>query len=105
MLFGAGFGVPENIEPCTERRYFSCINYLNIYCSDDELEKRLIKRPQWRKCQNKEFIDKQKEFNNWVKNYGKEKNPEIDLLDTTNLTLEETVENVRIWINKKMNNK
>jgi hypothetical protein len=105
VLFGAGFGVPENIEPCTERRYFSNINYLNIYCSDDELEKRLIKRPQWRNCQNKEFIDKQKEFNNWVKNYGKEKKPEIDLIDTTDLKLEKTVENVRIWINKKMENK
>jgi len=105
VLFGAGFGVPENIESCTERRYFSGINYLNIYCSDDDLEKRLIKRSQWRNCQNKEFIDKQKEFNNWVKNYGKEKKPEIELIDTTDLTLEKTVENVRIWINEKISNK
>jgi len=102
VLFGAGFGVPENIEPCTERRYFSNIYYLNIYCSDDELEKRLIKRPQWRNCQDKEFIDRQKEFNNWVRNYGKEKKPEIDLIDTTDLTLEKTVENVKIWINNKL---
>jgi len=78
---------------------------LNIYCSDDELEKRLIKRPQWGNCQNKKFIDKQKEFNNWVKNYGKEKKPEIELIDTTDLTLEKTVENVRIWINEKMTTK
>ena len=102
VLFGAGFGVPENIESCTERRYFSKIYYLNIYCSDNELEKRLIKRPQWRNCQDKGFIDKQKEFNNWVINYWKEKKPEIDLIDTTNLTLEKTTENVKIWINNKL---
>ncbi|WP_461255107.1 hypothetical protein [Treponema sp. R80B11-R83G3] len=105
VLFGAGFGVPENIEPLTERRYFSNIYYLNIYCSDDELEKRLIKRPQWRNCQDKEYINRQKEFNNWVKNYGKENKPEIDLLDTTDLTLEESVENVKIWVNKKWEKK
>jgi len=105
VLFGAGFGVPENIEPCTERRYFSSIYYLNIYCSDDELEKRLIKRPQWRNCQNNEFIDKQKIFNNWVKNYGNEKKQKIDLIDTTDLTLDKTVEAVKIWINKKLKNK
>ena len=102
VLFGAGFGVPENIESCIERRYFSKINYLNIYCSDEELEKRLLKRPHWRKCQNYEFIEKQKEFNNWVKNYGKDKKPEIDLIDTTEITLEQTVEFIKIWINKKL---
>jgi hypothetical protein len=77
---------------------------LNIYCSDDELEKRLIKRPQWRNCQSNEFIDKQKIFNNWVKNY-REKRPEIDLIDTTDLTLDKTVEAVKIWINKKLKNR
>jgi len=99
VLFGAGFGVPDNIEPCIERRYFSKIYYLNIYCSDNEIEKRLKERPQWRNCHNKEFIDNQKEFNNWVKNYGKDKKPKIDLFDTTDKSIDETVEYVRNWIN------
>jgi len=101
VLFGAGLGVPENIEPCIERRYFSKIFYLSLYCSDNELEDRLKNRPQWRNSQSMEFIEKQKEFNNWFKQYGKEGNPEVDLMDTTNIKLEETVEKVKHWINEK----
>jgi broad-specificity NMP kinase/DNA-directed RNA polymerase subunit RPC12/RpoP len=101
VLFGAGLGVPENIEPCIERRYFSKIFYLSLYCSDNELENRLKNRPRWRNCYSEEFIEKQKEFNNWFKQYGKEKKPEIDLIDTTNLKLDESVEKVKYWINEK----
>ncbi len=101
VLFGAGLGVPENIEPCIERRYFSKIFYLSLYCSDNELENRLKNRPQWRNSQSIEFIEKQKEFNNWFKEYGKERTPEIDLIDTTNIKLEESVEKVKNWINEK----
>jgi 2-phosphoglycerate kinase len=101
VLFGAGLGVPENIELCIERRYFSKIFYLSLYCLDNELENRLMERPKWRNCYSKEFIEKQKEFNNWFIQYGKEKTPGIDLIDTTNIKLEESVEKVRNWINEK----
>jgi len=101
VLFGAGLGIPENIEPCIERRYFTNIFYLGLYCSDNELENRLKNRPQWRNSQSMEFIEKQKEFNDWFKQYGKERKPEIDLIDTTNINLEETVEKVKYWINAK----
>ena len=101
-IFGSGFGVPENIEGCIERRYFSNIYYLNIFCSENELEERLKRRPQWRKCQGKEFIDRQKEFNNWIKNMGKK--PGIDLLDTTELTIQKSANNIKNWINRKLGN-
>ncbi len=32
VLFGAGIGVPDNLESCGERRYFSKINYLALTC-------------------------------------------------------------------------
>jgi guanylate kinase len=101
VLFGAGLGVPDNIESCIERRYFSNIFYLSLYCSDNELENRLKNRPRWRNCYSEEFIEKQIEFNNWFKQYGKEKKPEIELIDTTNSTLDESVEKVKYWINEK----
>ena len=41
VLFGAGFGVPHNIEPCVERRYFSSVEYLALVCSDASLAVRL----------------------------------------------------------------
>lgn len=48
VLFGTGMGVPENIEPCVERRYFSEIHYLALVCDDGVLAQRLRARPAWR---------------------------------------------------------
>lgn len=50
-LFGAGAGVPENIETCVERRYFTEVHYLALVCSDDVLQDRLLTRPAWRGSQ------------------------------------------------------
>ena len=33
VLFGAGMGVPENLEGCVERRYLLSIRYLALVCS------------------------------------------------------------------------
>lgn len=37
VLFNAGTGVPENVELCTGRKYFSKIYYLALVCDDDIL--------------------------------------------------------------------
>ena len=47
-LYGAGVGVPENIEPCVERRYFSKVHYLVLVCSYETLQDQLLSRPAWR---------------------------------------------------------
>jgi 2-phosphoglycerate kinase len=104
VLFGAGLGVPENIEPCIERRYFSKIFYLGLYCSDDLLEKRLKERPQWRRSNNEKFIEDHKKYNNWLKEYGNRHEPEMEIIDTTNKTINETSMEVLNWINRKILN-
>jgi uridine kinase len=101
VLFGSGLGVPENIEPCMERRYFSKIFYLELYCSDDILERRLRERPQWRKSSNEKFIESQKEYNNWIKEYGNKGGQNIEIIDTTNKTIKETSMEVLEWIKKR----
>ncbi|MFN8446753.1 MAG: hypothetical protein U0175_38525 [Caldilineaceae bacterium] len=35
VLFGAGCGVPANLESCIERRYISTIHYLALVCEDE----------------------------------------------------------------------
>jgi hypothetical protein len=40
VLFGAGVGVPANLEECVERRYFAVIHYLALVCDDAVLEQR-----------------------------------------------------------------
>ncbi len=99
VLFGAGFGVPENIEACIERRYFSSVSYLALTCDADKLVSRLRARPQWRANAADAFIKSQVSFNQWFKDTGPTLNPPITLLDTTNATLEETAVQVQSAIN------
>src|SRR5512143_1426572 len=99
VLFGAGFGVPHNIEPCVERRYFSSVEYLALVCSDASLAERLERRPIWRDSRDPAWIEEQKRFNQWFKDYGATK-PVVALLDTTDVEATETAERVRRWIDE-----
>ena len=97
VLFGTGFGVPDNIEHCNDRKFFKKIHYLSLYCQENELKRRLEKRQNWSLSQ----IENQLEFNKWFKNYDKELEPKIDLIETTDKDLVETIEEVKNWINSK----
>jgi hypothetical protein len=96
VLFGAGLGMPQNIEPCVERRYFSQVYYLALVCANDLLEKRLQSRPEWRGSGNSAFIKSQLDFNSWFKSYNGE--PKIDLIDTGNKTIEEAANEAARWV-------
>ncbi|SHF11475.1 Predicted kinase [Caldanaerobius fijiensis DSM 17918] len=100
-VFNAGFGIPENLENCYSRRYFSDVYYLVLYCSDEELEKRLKKRPQWSDGNGGGFIEGMKRFNNYFKNL-KSETIHIDKLDTTGISLEETTKLVMNWMQSKI---
>ena len=100
VLFGAGMGVPENIEPCVERRYFSDLHYLALVCDDEILSQRLKARPAWRGSGEQVFIDDHIQFNRWFKGAQNEDYP-ISLIDTTNVSLETTIEQVKTWIREK----
>jgi 2-phosphoglycerate kinase len=100
VLFGAGAGVPENLENCVERRYFSSVYYLALVCSKDTLVERLRARPKWRGAHQMKFLKEQKRFNQWFLNYNRAGlKPKIQLLDTTHTSLEETCQKITTWIN------
>jgi hypothetical protein len=90
--------VPENIETCVERRYFSTVHRLTLTCDDDVLANRLLARPQWRDSAHEPFIQNQISFNRWFREIGPTLNPPITPLDTTHSTLDETVTQVANWI-------
>ena len=94
VLFGAGLGVPANIEGRVERRYFSAVRRLALVCDDDVLRERLLARPTWRGA--RERIDEQLAFNRWFKDWRGA--PEIERLDTSRVDLAVTVAGVRNWI-------
>lgn len=100
VLFGAGVGVPENLENCVERRYFANIHYLALVCSEEKLAERLRQRPAWRATQEQAFIDESIRFNNWFKaNYSP-----TDLIDTTNISIEESAQQTTAWIDMAIAN-
>jgi hypothetical protein len=98
VLFGGGMGVPANLEPCVERRYFSAIHILALTCRDEILVERLRARPAWRKSGDPQFIEDHLRFNHWFIETGSRMEPKIDLRDTSIATLDETVEQVKRWV-------
>jgi len=99
LLCGAGMGVPANLQASVEHRYFSAIHYLALTCDDDALIERLQARPAWRGI-DEQFIESQLEFNRWFKEDGPEQDPPIILLDTTDITVEESTQQVTAWVQK-----
>jgi predicted kinase len=100
VLFGAGMGVPANVEPCVERRYFSDSHYLALVCADEVLAQRLKARPAWRGSGDQAYIDTHVQFNRWFKE-GQNGDRLISSIDTTQVHLEITIEQVKTWISEK----
>jgi len=102
VLFGSGVGVPDNIEPCIERRYFADVHYLALVCSDDVLASRLRGRPEWRQTHAPEYVSRQIAFNQWFKGRPRDLTPAVELLDTTSSSISSTAEEITAWIRAKM---
>lgn len=98
VLFGTGFGVPSNLENCVERRYFSTIHYLALVCSPEEQASRLRARPAWRKSGSEDFISTHVQYTQWFRGEGSQGSPPISLIDTTNLSIDQTAAEVKAWI-------
>ena len=98
LLFGGGFAVPGNIEPCVERRYFSAVHYLALTCDAGLMLSRLRKRPAWRACSSPEYQVAQLEFNRWVRERASLGNPPVSLVDTTRRGVLEAASLVRRWV-------
>jgi hypothetical protein len=92
-----GTCIPEQFESCVERRYFSELHYLALVCEDEALASRLRSRPAWRRTSDDEYIARHKEFNRWLKENGQSTEPPITLLDTTGITVDESVELLLRW--------
>ena len=97
MLFGAGAGVPENIEPCVERRYFLRVHYLALTCAEEVLRQRLLDRPKWRGSRGEEFIQAQIAFNRWFQGQTNNEEYQVELLDTSQIPVEATAAAVAAW--------
>ncbi len=98
-----GVGEPTQFEQCIERRYFSELHYLTLICDDQILASRLRNRPTWRGTLKDECIEEQVVFNRWLINNAQNTEPPMTLLDTSEITVDETVEKVEGWIRSLIN--
>jgi ribose 1,5-bisphosphokinase PhnN len=102
VLFGAGMGVPANLEPCVERRYLGALHFLALTCDDDMLARRLRQRPAWRQSGSDDYIAGHVQFNRWFKNQAQQPASPIELLDTTDQSPTETARLVAEWLRNKL---
>ena len=98
-----GGGEPTQFEQCLQRRYFSALHYLALVCDDQILASRLRSRPTWRAKVEDRVVNEQVAFNRWLLNNAPTTEPPITLLDTSEITVDETVERVEQWIRSLMN--
>ena len=98
-----GVGEPTQFEQCIERRYFSELHYLALICDDQILAERLGNRPTLHGSSKNEFIKEQVVFNRWLLNNAQNTKPPMTLLDTSEITVDETAEKVVRWIRSFIN--
>jgi predicted ABC-type ATPase len=93
----SGTHLPENIDPCDHRDFFSTVHYLILHCADEALAARLRSRPAWHN-QTEEFIAEHRRFNRWlVENAAAAFDPPAAVLDTTRLAIPLVAQRIREW--------
>ncbi len=100
-----GAGIPAQFESCIERRYFSHIHYLALICEDEILAARLRNRPAWRDSFKDEYIKEHTAFNRWLIQNAQSTQPPMTLLNTSEITVNESAEGVERWIRSHLNGK
>jgi adenylate kinase len=95
-----GSCIPSQFESRVERRYFSEIHYLAMVCDDEAIALRLRSRPAWRRTSDDEYIARHVEFNRWLKENASSTEPPMTLLDTTEITVDESVARLLHWARK-----
>src|SRR5262249_23524488 len=98
VLFGSA--IPQQYESCTERRYIQGIHYLALVCEASELKRRLMERPHWRKSGSPENLGRTLDFNKWLSENASKTEPKMDVLDTTKITVQDTVKSIQDWLAK-----
>lgn len=90
-----GCTTPKQFEKCYERRYFKDIHYLAVVGSDEVFIKNLT---QGRNIKDKDWINSSLNFNRWLKDNADKTNPKIQLLDISDISIENAAVIVDEWI-------
>jgi len=84
-------------EPLPERALFRDVHYLALTCRADVLAARLRARPAWREW-DEPRIAEMLEYAAWLERDAATLEPPVELLDTTEHSIEETAAAVCGWL-------
>lgn len=91
-------GIPDQFEASHERPYFSEVHYLALVCDDSVLVDRLRARPGWWMSDRPEVIERERSFNQWLRENASNTAPPMTLVDTSAINERETTRWVAAWI-------
>ena len=95
---------PEDIVKSGLGSHFSTIYWLSLVCDSEILRERLSARPAWRGC-NEEFIIKQQEYLEWLKDNALTAFiPPLKLLDTSHSSISSTAQKICDWVAENWQN-
>ncbi len=92
-----GCSIPKQFEICDERAGFSALHYLAVVTDEATL---LARMKNGRHIQDESWLKSSVDFNNWLKNNASQTTPTIQLLDYTNISIEQAAAKVDEWINR-----
>ena len=90
-----GCGLPEQFEVCDARQLFTDIHYIAVVCEEKELERRMR---EGRGITDTDWLESSRHFNGRLKQHAGETVPPVSLIDNTNLTPEQTADEIDSWI-------
>jgi predicted kinase len=91
-------GTPAQFEASPERRYFSAVHYLALTCEDSVLTQRLSSRPAWRKSSTPDVLERERSFNQWLRENGPTTDPPMMLVNTSEVPEADAARTIRTWI-------
>lgn len=94
-----GTVVPVQFERCPQRVFFAGIHYLGLVADPAVLRSRLRVRPAWRGW-DEPRIEETLLFNDWLRREAASTDPPVELLDTTDRPLEDSVAAVLAWLDR-----
>jgi AAA domain-containing protein len=96
-----GTVVPPELEPLPERALFREVRYLALTCRADVLAARLRARPAWREWDEPRIVE-MLEYAAWLERNAATLDPPVELFDTTERSIEETVAAVHRWLTARV---
>jgi len=96
VLFGGGD--PIEFARASRIHYFSSAHYMALTCDEDELRRRLLARPAWRKSAEPAFVKSMVEWNARLQEGHDPNGVTWDVLNTSQCTRSAAVTEVARWV-------